>query len=393
MGRSGNLSQIMCPKNIFEKNGSLSKSWGNLFDFCQVLKGRSFCKAGPGTCHKKCALAFPAQPEGVVQFPPNTPWGLSSFCWVLQGRSLVRSGPEAVHKKCAQGAFWEKWKAGSTHAGTHPVFRGSCRGGHFPGQAPKLFTENVSKKLFGKSGRQVQHLKGPIQFLSGLARKATFQVRPQSCSQKMCLGGFLGKVESNFNTCGDPSSFLWVLQGRSLSRSGPEVVHKKCVQRTFWEKWKAGSAPAGTYPVFVWLCKGGHFPGQAPELCTRNVLKGLFWKSGMQVQHLRGPSQFLLGPAGEVTFQVRPRSCPREMCPRDFSEKVGGRFNTWGDLASFCWVLQGRSFSRSDPGAVHKKCVQGTFGEKCTAGPTPEGTYPVFVGSCRGGHFPTCIFL
>ena len=55
MGRSGNLSQEMCPKNIFEKSGSLSKSWGDLFDFCRVLRGRSFCKAGPETCHKECA--------------------------------------------------------------------------------------------------------------------------------------------------------------------------------------------------------------------------------------------------------------------------------------------------------------------------------------------------
>ena len=83
---------------------------------------------------------------------------------------------------------------------TYPVFGGSCKGGHFPGQAPKLFTQNVSKGLFGKSGRRVQHLMGPIQFLLGLAREVTFQVRPRSCSQEMCPRGFLEKVESRFNT-------------------------------------------------------------------------------------------------------------------------------------------------------------------------------------------------
>ncbi len=163
--------------------------------------------------------------------------------------------------------------------GTHPVFGGSCRGGHFPGQAPKLFTQNVSKGLFGKSGRQVQHLMGPIQFLLGLAREVTFQVRPRSCSQEVCPRGFLAKVESRFNTWGDLSSFCWVLQGRSLSRSGPEVVHTKCVQGTFWEKWKAGSTPEGTYPVFVGSCKGGQFPGQVPKLFTRNVPKWLLGQS------------------------------------------------------------------------------------------------------------------
>ena len=209
----------------------------------------------------------------------------SIFCWVLQGRSFSRSGTEVVHTQCVQGAFWEKWKVGLTPERTYPVFVGSCRGGHFSGQGQKLFTRTVPKRL-------------------------------------------LGKVEGRFNTCRDPSSFWWVLQGMSLSRSGPEVVHTKCVQGTFWEKLKACSTPEGTYPVFVGSCKGGHFPGQAPEPSTRNVPKGLLGKSGRRVQHMLGPIHFLLGPAGEVAFQVRPRSCSHKMCPRDFLGKLEGGFNT-----------------------------------------------------------------
>ena len=146
-----------------------------------------------------------------------------------------------------------------------------------------------------------------------------------------------------------------------------------------------------TYMGVSILLRRRGFSRSGPE--TSHKPKQLLGNKSRQVHHLKGNIKLLLGFVGELIFQVRPRSLPQEMCPRDFSEKVGGRFNTWGDLASFCWVLQGRSFSRSDPGAVYKKCVQGTFGEKCTAGSTPEGTYPVFVGSCRGGHFPTCIFL
>ena len=33
-----NLSQEMCPRGILEKAGSKSKTWGNLSDFCRVLK-------------------------------------------------------------------------------------------------------------------------------------------------------------------------------------------------------------------------------------------------------------------------------------------------------------------------------------------------------------------
>ena len=70
---------------------------------------------------------------------------------------------------------------------------------------------------------------GKLKYFVGPAGEVTFQVRARSCSQEMCPRGFLGKVSGRFNTDGDPSSLGWVLQGRSLSRSGPEVVHTKCV--------------------------------------------------------------------------------------------------------------------------------------------------------------------
>ena len=140
---------------------------------------------------------------------------------------------------------------------------------------------------FLEKRKQVQHLKGPIQFLSGLTDEVTFQVRPRSCPQEMCPRGFSEKVEDKFNTCKDKSFFCWVLQGRSLARSGPKVVYKKCGQMTVWQKWKAGPTPEGTFPVFVGSCKGGHFPGQAPKLFTRSVPKEHFGNSEEQVQHLR----------------------------------------------------------------------------------------------------------
>ena len=82
------------------------------------------------------------------------------------------------------------------------------------------------------------------------------------------------------------------------------------------------------YPVFVWSCKQCHFLGQAPELSTRSLLKRLLWKSGRRVQHMQRPIQFSLGLAGDVTFQVRPRRCSEEVCPRKFSGEVECEFNT-----------------------------------------------------------------
>ena len=77
--RSQSLSQTMRPKDILEKVESRSNTWEDLFDFCWVLKGSSFC----------------------------------------------RSGPKACHKECAQGTFWKKWRAGSPPGGTYLIFAGS----------------------------------------------------------------------------------------------------------------------------------------------------------------------------------------------------------------------------------------------------------------------------
>ena len=77
--RSSSLSQGMCPLSILEKVGSRPNTWGGLFDFCKVLGGRSFCKASPETCHKKCF----------------------------------------------QGAFWKKWGAGPRPGVTYLIFVGS----------------------------------------------------------------------------------------------------------------------------------------------------------------------------------------------------------------------------------------------------------------------------
>ena len=144
----------------------------------------------------------------------------------------------------------------------------------------------MPKGLLGKSVRQVQHMRGPIQFWVGPAREVTFQVRPRSCSHKMCPRDFLGKVEGRCNHLRGPIHF------------------------------------------FVGSCKGGYFSGQAPKLFTEKLPEGLFGNSGKQVHYMRGPIHFLLGPAGEVIFQVRHRSCSHTMCPRDFLGKVEGRFNT-----------------------------------------------------------------
>jgi hypothetical protein len=106
----------MYPESILEKMGRRPKTWQDLSDFCRVLKGKSFCMAGPETCRKN--------------FP--------------------------------QGAFWNKSGTGPRPGGTYLIFVGSWKGNHFEGQAPKPITSNVHKEHFGKSGEQVQHLGGLI---------------------------------------------------------------------------------------------------------------------------------------------------------------------------------------------------------------------------------------
>ena len=115
-GRPRNLSQEMCPVNVWEKVEGRSNTWEDFFDFCGVLKGSSFSK----------------------------------------------SGPEACHKKCVQGTFWKKWGAGPTPGGTYWIFVGSCKGGYFMRQAPKPVTRNVPEEHFGKSVEQVKHLGGLV---------------------------------------------------------------------------------------------------------------------------------------------------------------------------------------------------------------------------------------
>ena len=129
------------------------------------------------------------------------------------------------------------------------------------------------------------------------------------------------------------------------------------------------------------------FPMPGPKPVTRNVPNGLFWKSRGQVQHLGELLRVCSGLETEILLQVRPRSLSQEMCPRNILEKAGSRSKTWGDLFDFCRVLEGRSFCSSGPETCHKKCAQGTFGKKWGAVPRPGGTYLVFVGSWKGGHF------
>ena len=170
---------------------------------------------------------------------------------VLQGASFSRSGPKAFRKTGALLTFWEKWKAGQAHERTHLVFAGSCRGPHFTGQAPKPIAAKMPKGLFGESGRQVQHMRGHIQFLLGPAGGAVFQLRPRSPSQQRRPRDFLGRVERRSNTRGAISSFCLVLQGAAFFRAGPKAFRKKGALLTFWEKWKTGQAHEGTYLVFA----------------------------------------------------------------------------------------------------------------------------------------------
>ena len=103
----------------------------------------------------------------------------------------------------------------------------------------------MHKGLFGKSGKQGQHMSGHIYFVLGLTGGFILQIRPRSLSQER-----------------RPSDF--------------------------WEKWKAGRAHEGTYLVFAGSCRGLHFPGQAPKPIATKMPKGLFWESGGLVQHMSG---------------------------------------------------------------------------------------------------------
>ena len=80
-------------------------------------------------------------------------------------------------------------------------------------------------------------------------------------------------------------------------------------------------------------------------------------------------------------------TCHNKHVQGAFWKKVGSRSNTWRDLSDFCRVLRRRSLCRSGPKACHKQIDQGTFKTKWGADPTPWGTYLIFVGSSKGGHF------
>ena len=82
---------------------------------------------------------------------PTPGGGSSGFRRLLEVRSFRKAGPETCHKKCAQGTFWKKWVAGPAPGGTYLIFVGSWKGGHFVSQAQKLVTINVPKEHFGKS--------------------------------------------------------------------------------------------------------------------------------------------------------------------------------------------------------------------------------------------------
>ena len=95
----------------------------------------------------------------------------------------------------------------------------------------------------------------------------------------------------------------------------------------------------GPYLIFVGPCKGCHFVRQARKPVTRNVPDEHLGQSGEQVKHLGG-----------------------------------GLFDFWRGL-------KGMSFCKACPQTCHEKCAQATFWKKWGAGPAPEGTYLIFVGS------------
>ena len=128
-------------------------------DFCGVLKGMSFCKAGPETCHKKYAQMTFLEQVGSMSMT----WGdLSDFRRVLEGRSFGKANPKTCHKKCAPRAFLKKWGAGPRTGGTYLIFAGSWQEAHFAGRVQKPVTRHVPKEHFGKNGEQVRHLRGLI---------------------------------------------------------------------------------------------------------------------------------------------------------------------------------------------------------------------------------------
>ena len=130
--------QEMCPRNVLEKVGSRSNTWGDLSDFCRTSQRNSFCKACSQTCHKTCA----------------------------------------------QGTFWKKWEAGSTPGGTYLIFAGSCKGAHLAGQVQKPVTRSVPKKHFGKNGGRSSTCGDLSDFCRVLKGSSFCRSGPETCYKK-----------------------------------------------------------------------------------------------------------------------------------------------------------------------------------------------------------------
>ena len=137
-GSPQNLSPEMCPSDILEKVGSMSKTRGDLSDFCRVLRGNSFCQAGPETCHKKC-----------------------------------------VQRTC-----WKKWGAGPRPGRTYLILVGSWSGAHFLGQAPKPVTRNISNEHLRKIGGSSNTWGDLFDFCRVLKRKSFCRAGPETCHKK-----------------------------------------------------------------------------------------------------------------------------------------------------------------------------------------------------------------
>ena len=81
-----------------------------------------------------------------------------------------------------------------------------------------------------------------------------------------------------------------------------------------------------TYMGVSILLRRRGFSRSGPE--TSHKPKQLLGNKSRQVHHLKGNIKLLLGFVGELIFQVRPRSLPREQCPGEFWGKVASNSNT-----------------------------------------------------------------
>ena len=143
----------------------------------------------------------------------------------------------------------------------------------------------------------------------------------------------------------------------------------------------------GTYLIFVESWTGAHFVRQTPKPVTTNVPEEHFGKSAEQIRHLGTLIWFWSGLEKGVFLNGRAQKPVTRNMPKEQLGKSGEPVQDLGDLSDFCRVLKGRSFCKAGPGTCHKECAQGTFWKKLGAGPTPGGTYLIFVWFWEGGHF------